>query len=127
MNRELEEQLIEEFPQLFKDAYCSPQASCMAFCCDVGDGWRDIIHQLCKDIMATNPPKEVCFAQIKEKYGVLTVYLSSYTDEIDRAIEKAGKASSEVCENCGEPAKLDTSRSWWITLCQKCKDARYKV
>lgn len=96
MSPELEQKLIEKYPDLFQDVNRSPRESLMCFGCEHGDGWYDIIDNLCgyithlqknvlyflglrKDIqdgkfnVEFRCPK-VVFMQIKEKYGTLRVY-----------------------------------------------------
>tara|TARA_R110000868_G_scaffold103681_16_gene285387 strand:+ start:153 stop:707 length:555 start_codon:yes stop_codon:yes gene_type:complete len=97
MKEELEKQLIEKYPGLFGDVNKSPKESLMCFGCEHGDGWYDIIDNLCgyithlqKNVSYYLSPKEevkddtsfdglfhcpnVVFSQIKEKYGTLRVY-----------------------------------------------------
>ena len=94
MSPELEHKLIEKYPILFGDRNKSPRESLMCFGCEHGDGWYDILDNLCgyltnlqenrsfflsfKDKEETydvcfNCP-DIAFMQIKEKYGTLRVY-----------------------------------------------------
>jgi hypothetical protein len=96
MSPELEHKLIEKYPDLFQDVNRSPQETLMCFGCEHGDGWYNIIDNLCgfithlrenvryylglrKDIQDGKFNVELCcpkvvFMQIKEKYGTLRVY-----------------------------------------------------
>jgi len=99
MNAELESKLIKKYPSLFKDVNKSPMETLMCFGCEHGDGWYDIIDNLCgyitalqknvsyfltlkKDIKDVDDVSfdgrfrcpGVVFVQIKEKYGTLRVY-----------------------------------------------------
>ena len=99
MKTELEQKLKEKYPVLFRDTERSVQESCMAFGCEHGDGWYDIIDNLCgyiTDLQKSHsfflPLKEgvnddndksfdgqfrcppVIFSQVKEKFGTLRVY-----------------------------------------------------
>lgn len=53
MNPELEKQLYDKYPKIFRDAGKSPQESCMAFGLEVGDGWYSIIDTLCEALTYT--------------------------------------------------------------------------
>jgi hypothetical protein len=91
MTLELEKQLIEKYPKLFKNINKSPKETLICFGAECGDGWFDILDNLCGFI--TNLQKnrsyfikkndgeyvnfycpDVVFDQIKEKYGTLRVY-----------------------------------------------------
>jgi hypothetical protein len=99
MSPELEHKLIEKYPKLFRDVNKSPKESLMCFGCEHGDGWYDIIDNLCgyitylqksvsyylglKENIKDNDDKsfdgqfhcpDVVFMKIKEKYGTLRVY-----------------------------------------------------
>jgi len=91
MTPELEHKLIEKYPKLFKNVNKSPRETLICFGAECGDGWFDILDNLCGFI--TNLQKsrsyflmkkddkcinfhcpDVVFDQIKEKYGTLRVY-----------------------------------------------------
>ena len=99
MTSELEQKLIEKYPKLFGRVNKSPKESLMCFGCEHGDGWYDIIDNLCgyitylqksvsyylglKEEIKDSDDKsfdgrfhcpDVVFMQIKEKYGTLRVY-----------------------------------------------------
>lgn len=110
MKEELELQLVQKYPELFVDYKGDKKTTCMAWGCAHGDGWYNLLDDLCsylQYISSTKPfilyksehKKEegtfserngtyinlppVCFAQIKEKFAGLRVYtkFSSYSDE----------------------------------------------
>jgi hypothetical protein len=98
MKAELEKKLIEKYPDLFRDVTKSPQESCMCWGIETGDGWYDIIDNLCgflKNLRENRhyylklkeefKTKEnygsmdlgcpgVVFDQVKSKYATLRVY-----------------------------------------------------
>lgn len=99
MTLELEHKLIEKYPKLFRDVNRSPKESLMCFGCEHGDGWFDILDNLCgyltnlqknrafylgfKQEVVDSDDKsfdtcfkcpDIVFTQIKEKYGTLRVY-----------------------------------------------------
>ena len=97
MTTELEKQLIEKYPGLFRDVNKSPRETLICFGCEHGDGWYDIIDNLCGYIIRLQNNvsyylglkeeakddksfdgcfhcPDVVFTQIKEKYGTLRIY-----------------------------------------------------
>lgn len=105
MKEELELQLVEKYPTFFKDYRGNPMETCLSWGCEHGDGWYDILSDLCDYINAitnvsfrvkvkdsyegelvdeyrhvTLPPVEFYFQQIKEKFGKLRIYHSETYD-----------------------------------------------
>ena len=50
MNDNLDKQLCEKFPKLFKDRHASMQETCMCWGFECGDGWFNILNALCGNI-----------------------------------------------------------------------------
>lgn len=50
MREELDKQLCEAFPKLFRDRYAPMTTTCMCWGFSHGDGWFNIIHALCANI-----------------------------------------------------------------------------
>ena len=48
MKPELDKQLCEKYPKIFKNRNASQMESCMYWGIDVSDGWYDIIDALCQ-------------------------------------------------------------------------------
>ena len=44
--------------------------------------------------------------------------------QIFKRIDKAEEESFHICERCGNPGELDTTKMWYRTLCMKCKENR---
>ena len=124
MRQELQDKLSADFPQIFQDVGCCPTKSCMAFGLEVGDGWYDLIHNLCQAIMATNPPEDFKAAQVKEKFGGLRFYTDGCTEETYRLVNLAEDDSYKICEDCGsrENVTCEPSPSWITTLCKGCRN-----
>jgi hypothetical protein len=103
-------EISEKCPKLYKNK--------IPFEC--GKGWADIILELSESIEAIldrNPDlQEIYAVQVKEKYGTLHFYLSTYTEEIDDLIQTAEALSSITCECCG---KMKDKR-WLEVRCGKC-------
>jgi hypothetical protein len=127
LNREeFEKILIEKFPTLYKDLYGDLTKTCMAFGISVHSGWFNIIYEMSEKInnvvksMSENEQKLVYFAQIKEKFGILTCYMDGHTKEMGNIISEATKKSSTTCEECGKDGRLG-GKFWLRTLCKKCR------
>lgn len=110
------ERLRAEFPTVFRDLYGDPMATCMAWSIECGDGWLEIIRELC----AVLEPKGVVAAQVKEKYGTLRFYTNGGDAEADAAIERAEAQSEVTCEICGDPGEM-CGTGWLMVRCENCR------
>lgn len=99
----------------------------------VGPGWASLIDLLFDrmDHWAKNG-LVVTVDQVKEKWGVLTIYASYahkdassfWTGIGEGYIDALSDMSAHICESCGEPGVLRTKCSWWHTSCDKCEEIR---
>lgn len=123
MKKELEDKLFSDFPDIFPGGRAvDPRESLVCFGFDCGDGWFDIIYELCRAIQKDcddSGKYQVVALQVKEKFGLLRFYVDSGSDETYRLIEAAEEKSVETCEICGKPGKLDQVNGWWQTTCEK--------
>lgn len=139
MNTELDKQLCEKYPKIFagRNRPMTETAMCWGF--EHGDGWFNIIDQLCSNIQHyinwknkdTEVVPQVVATQVKEKFGTLRFYYDG-GDEYIRGLVSMAEAMSEVtCDQCGAPGRA--RRGGWIrTLCdlhekerQEAKAARF--
>jgi len=123
MSPEKEERLVKQFPELFRDYGKPPTESCLAFGCEHGDGWFTLLNRVCEKLekVRNSSGLDLYFQQIKEKWGLLCIYMSFYTDEVENILEQAEKESSCICEWCGAPGELHT-HGWCRTLCPSCNE-----
>lgn len=121
MNKDLEKQLIDEFPKFFKDMYGDPMKTCMAWGCAHGDGWFKLLRSTCKKIAKLDEEGTFCFAQIKEKFGGLRLYYDGGNEKIAKVVQKAEDESYNICEHCGTKTGVTSEGSWILTLCNKCR------
>lgn len=121
MNKEHTEYLYNTYPLIFadKDLPMTQTAMCWGF--DCGDGWFDIINDLCKKIQARceEVGVEVRATQVKEKYGTLRFYIYGGDDEIYTYIDEAEEKSSTTCEICGMPGTMNED-GWIEVRCTEC-------
>lgn len=145
MRRELDEQLCEKYPKIFRDrnAPMTQTAMCWGFEC--GDGWYNIINALCFQIQShidwrnsqrqlllkSNPhniriPDEVpqvVAVQVKEKFGTLRFYTDGGNEITDGMIRMAEAMSAVTCETCGAAGE-HRGTTWLYTACDlHAKDA----
>jgi hypothetical protein len=95
--------------------------TCMCWGCDCGDGWYDILEELCEKVKDV---PDLQFGQVKEKFGGLRVYpdvSDAEMKEVYAAIGEATEKSYATCEYCGDPGELDKERAWIRTLCPTCR------
>lgn len=142
MNPELQSKLYDKYPQFFSNKDKDIQSSCMAWGCECGDGWYEIISTVCwmikqhednirwrKEYLEKNDPEKlstepkyftVKFDQIKEKYGGLRLYFSGGDDYTKGLVSMAEAFSYKICEICGEKGQPNKG-GWITTLCETCK------
>ena len=123
MNPELEKQLVEKYPTLFKFHGGSPSETCMAWGCEHDDGWYDLLDNLCdyitnslrsnmyvrfkdgktktdehgtygSDTITKSP--EVRFSQIKEKFAGLRIYFDMIHDITEEELSQYDEDSYQI-------------------------------
>lgn len=142
MDQELQYKLYEKYPQFFSNKDKGIKSSPMAWGCECGNGWHDLISCLCwmirqhednkkwrKKYLEENDPEKlkqepeyfpVKFDQIKEKYGGLRAYFSGGDDYVEGLVSMAEAMSYKICEVCGE--RGNPNKGGWIsTLCNSCR------
>lgn len=120
------EQMMVKFPNLYGDRHKSMMETCMCWGCECGEGWYDLLYELSEKLenlileMPEEERERFRASQVKEKFGLLRVYMSSETDEMSKLIEEAENKSETICEQCGKPGKLYT-QGWCIVQCPECR------
>jgi len=125
MREDLDKQLCEKYPELFRDRNASMEVSPMHWGFECGDGWFSLIDHLCGCIQSyidLNEKEQVIVSQVKEKFGTLRFYYDYGDDYIAGMVRFAEYQSGSICEECGEPGTLD--HSGWITC--RCEKHRRK-
>lgn len=83
-------------------------------------GWEGLIKTLC-DLVAREKEsedlEELCFMQIKEKFGTLRVHYVGGNPVVRAYATFAEELSGKICEACGSPGKLVASSGWMRTRC----------
>lgn len=135
MKAELQNKLYKKYPQIFKQKDLPKQQTAMCWGISCGDGWYDLIDELCGNIdnrlknlnrNKGKAPVLICEAvQVKEKFGGLCFYIYGGDDYISGLIGMAESMSYNICSECGNKAKSnERNRGWIYTLCQACADEK---
>lgn len=128
MKQELDQMLCERYPKIFANRHKPMTETAMCWGFEHGDGWFNIIDQLCGNIQNHIDWKEkqggfisqVVAEQVKEKFGTLRFYYRGGDDVIDGMVRMAEAMSGVTCEECGAPGK--TGGQGWIST--RCKTHR---
>lgn len=116
--------LIRKYPWLIPEGIKEFDYS-FTYLDDMPNTWNAAFgEQLCADIAEALvkdgiDPKKYHIFQVKEKYGTLRWYHNISTENLEKVIDKYEKLSSQICINCGKPAKYRTN-GWIYYLCEEC-------
>jgi hypothetical protein len=111
------ENLIEKYPFLFARKKLGMELSCMHWGISVGDGWLTILDELSQELSEKCP--DIQYEQIKEKFGHLRIYTHPYNKEAQEIINRYEQLSSKICEECGNPGKMN-DKGWLKVTCDDC-------
>jgi hypothetical protein len=113
MSPEKTHELCAKHPGILKEDFY--------FECD--DGWFDLLETLFIEIEAYCSQTEQVYpkaAQIKEKFGLLRIYLDGADSTVNRMTWLTEHMSGRICEQCGNKGKLRRIKSWSGTVCPPC-------
>lgn len=91
-----------------------------------GMGWRQLIERASADLYALAERENVAvqIEAIREKYGLLQIWVTAPSSVVDAKAEEiacaAEKASETTCEYCGAPGTLREESGWLRVTCEKC-------
>lgn len=104
-----------------------------------GSGWEKLWKRFLVEVMIVyekmpeSDKKALRISEVKEKYGGLRIYLSSYNDELKKLVTVAEMLSSVTCASCGKTPLnsrgehlIYMTRGWISYLCRDCFD-RYSL
>jgi len=92
---------------------------------NVGKGWKRLIENLCKNIIALDDSVRVL--QVKQKFGSLCFYYKEGKKiecraEIRDLVYLAQSTSTGICEVCGSFEFVSTDTGLYVqALCRKCR------
>ncbi len=120
MTEELERKIFERFKMFHPERPITEALMALGF--EHGDGWFQLVWDLCEDLEKIAREEELNLEvfQVKEKFGALRFYIDEGTEAIFERINKAEWFSMITCEVCGKPGSLK-SDGWVRTLCEDCR------
>jgi hypothetical protein len=126
MRKELDDQLCAKYPKIFAKRNDSMMETCMCWGFECGDGWYNILDQLCATIQhhidwqnrKEEKVPQVVAEQVKEKFGTLRFYYTGGDDEIRGMVRMAESMTAVTCEECGSPGTMN-SHGWISTRCEQ--------
>jgi len=126
MRKELQTQLYQKYPKIFKEKDLDITLSAMGWGFQCDDGWYNLLDNLCRDIQSyidnNKKVKQVIATTVKEKYGTLRFYYTGGDDEINDMVNLAEDLSGEICEICGSTRKVKRNIEGYIqTRCRRCR------
>jgi hypothetical protein len=149
MRKELEKQLYEKYPKIFRQKDLPKEQSLMRYGFACHEGWYDLIDALCACIqshvdsqcrmeeykkkrqdpdeseeseVSLGEPKnfQVEAVQVKQKFGSLRFYTDGSDDYVRGLINMASCISYRTCEKCGSTNGVKQTTGWIMPLCKKC-------
>jgi hypothetical protein len=126
MNKELDALLCQRYPKMFANRHADISTTAMSWGFSCGDGWFDLIDELCSNIQGyidansrpDRPIPQVVVDQVKEKFGTLRFYYTGGDDLISGMTWFAESMSGRVCETCGAPGQRQPG-GWIKTACKE--------
>lgn len=142
MKEQLEQQLYEKYPKIFRQKDLPMNQTCMCWGISCKDGWYQIIDDLChciqshcksleqnlewdkksgKNLNVKPEDLQIEAVQVKQKFGGLRFY-TNHSDEYTNAlISFASYLSYRTCEQCGSRDRVKQTDGGWIEpLCKSC-------
>lgn len=83
----------------------------------VGPGWLPLLVDCMAELKSIGWDGGIL--QIKEKFGVLRLYISGTTPSISEVVNRYEERSRTVCEECGDAGEMRNTGGWLSTLCEK--------
>ena len=123
MRQELQKKLFDKYPKIFRQKDLSMRETCMCWGIDTGDGWYDLIDNLCSVIqfwVKYNEEPQVEASQVKEKFGGLRFYTSGHSDFVNGLITLTEHLSKNTCSVCGSVKNITKTKGWIRTVCKSC-------
>lgn len=130
MKKELEKELVEEYPDLYEwydknpNTIDGPVPPLTIYGFTIGDGWYNIVKSLSETLSRRSVECEV--HQVKEKFGGLRFYHGGLKSDEEResymamgAINHAEEISFYICEECGASGE-HRDNGYMRTLCDEC-------
>jgi hypothetical protein len=121
MKKELDDALCNKYPEIFANRHKSMQETCMCWGFECGDGWYDLIDNLCgliQNHIKWSKCEQVVAEQVKEKFGGLRFYYRGGDEYIAGAVAMADGLSYNICDVCGNKG-MGNEDGWITTRCEE--------
>jgi hypothetical protein len=124
MSPDLDRKLCEKYPDIMAERRLGAMQTAMCWGFDHGDGWYNILDSAMRLVQSHIDMsrrrgieiEQVVFEQVKEKFGMLTIYHRGGNEYTDGVLRMAEEISRHTCEECGAPG-YSTASGWIRTLC----------
>ena len=131
MSPNLDKELCSNFPAIMAERRLGAMQTAMCWGFDHDDGWYNILATAMKMIQSYidmskrlgDGVEQVVFEQVKEKFGMLTIYYRGGDEYTKGVISMATAMSRCTCEVCGNPGYANKT-GWIKTLCDKHHEER---
>ena len=122
----LDAELCAKYPDIMAERRLGAMQTAMCWGFEHGDGWYHILNTAMKlvqshvDITRRRGIEidQVVFEQVKEKFGMLTIYQRGGDEYTNGVLRMAEEMSRHICEQCGDVG-YPTKTGWIRTLCDK--------
>ena len=131
MSPELDAELCEHYPQIMIERRLGAMQTAMCWGFEHGDGWYNLLDTAMRLVQSHIEMQkrrgqeidQVVFEQVKEKFGMLTIYHRGGDEYTDGILRMAEEMSRNICEECGNVG-YPTKTGWIRTLCEKHHEER---
>ena len=131
MTPKLDKELCANFPDIMAERGLGAMQTAMCWGFEHDDGWYGILSTAMKLIQSHidiekrrgKEIEQVVFEQVKEKFGMLTIYYRGGDEYTKGVISMATAMSRCTCEVCGNPGYANKT-GWIKTLCDKHHEER---
>ena len=102
---------------------------------ECGEGWKCLYQPIIDKILEHDSnvqelKDKIGIRQIKEKFGLLQIYIENEknaSDELLDMISNATRQSRNICEFCGTKEHVGSTRNFWFkTCCKSCWERKIK-
>lgn len=126
MSPELDAKLCDELPAIMAERRLGPMETAMCWGFEHGDGWYNLLHSAMRLVQSHIDVSkrigveidQVVFEQVKEKFGMLTIYHRGGDEYTRGVLRMAEEASRHTCEECGDVGYAN-AKGWIRTLCDE--------
>ena len=130
MTPELDAALCAKYPEIMSERNLSAMQTAMCWGFEHGDGWYQILDSAMRLVQShidmrnrmhnieEMKVEQVVFEQVKEKFGMLTIYHRGGDEYTNGVLRMAEEISRHTCEECGKPG-YPNDKGWIRTLCDE--------